>query len=121
MKRDCCLGIDTSCYTTSVACVANQGIVFSERTMLSVRFGERGLRQSEGLFQHTKQLAPLIEHLFDRVDRNRIAAVAVSTKPIDSEESYMPVFLAGTTVARSIAAELGVPLIETTLTTFTFS
>ncbi|MBR0424600.1 MAG: O-sialoglycoprotein endopeptidase [Clostridia bacterium] len=114
MKRDCCLGIDTSCYTTSVACVANQGIVFSERTMLSVRFGERGLRQSEGLFQHTKQLAPLIEHLFDRVDRNRIAAVAVSTKPIDSEESYMPVFLAGTTVARSIAAALGVPLIETT-------
>ena len=66
MKRDCCLGIDTSCYTTSVACVANQGIVFSERTMLSVRFGERGLRQSEGLYQHTRQLAPVLERQIGR-------------------------------------------------------
>lgn len=114
MMQDCCLGIDTSCYTTSVACVSDQGIVFSERTMLSVRFGERGLRQSEGLYQHTRQLAPLLERLFAAVDRSRIGAVAVSTRPIDADDSYMPVFLAGWMTARSIAAALGVPLIETT-------
>ncbi|MBR0081346.1 MAG: O-sialoglycoprotein endopeptidase [Clostridia bacterium] len=113
MTRDCCLGIDTSCYTTSVACVAEHGIVFSERTMLSVPFGGRGLRQSEGLFQHTKQLAPLMEHLFAAVERERIGAVAVSEKPIGTEDSYMPVFLAGLTVARAVAASLGVPLILT--------
>ncbi len=113
MTRDCCLGIDTSCYTTSVACVSEQGIVFSERTMLSVPFGGRGLRQSEGLFQHTKQLAPLLEHLFQNVQRERIGAVAVSTRPIDADDSYMPVFLAGYQTARAVAAALGVPLIET--------
>ena len=113
MTRDCCLGIDTSCYTTSVACVAEHSIVFSERTMLSVPFGGRGLRQSDGLFQHTKQLAPLLEHLFASVDRARIGAVAVSEKPIGTEDSYMPVFLAGFMTARSVAAALGVPLILT--------
>ena len=113
IERDCCLGIDTSCYTTSVACVNANGIVFSERTMLSVPFGGRGLRQSEGLFQHVKQLPPLIEHLFEQVNRERIGVVAVSAKPVDEENSYMPVFLAGLGLARSLAAALGVPLIET--------
>ena len=51
------LGIDTSCYTTSVACTDKRSIVFEKRTMLSVPFGNRGLRQSEGLFQHVKQLS----------------------------------------------------------------
>ena len=113
MTRDCCLGIDTSCYTTSAACVSEQGIVFSERTMLSVPFGGRGLRQSEGLFQHVKQLAPILEHLFQSVKRERIGAVSVSVKPVDAEDSYMPVFLAGYQTARAVAAALGVPLIET--------
>ena len=113
MTRDCCLGIDTSCYTTSAACVSEQGIVFSERTMLSVPFGGRGLRQSEGLFQHVKQLAPILEHLFQSVERERIGAVSVSVKPVDAEDSYMPVFLAGYQTARAVAAALGVPLIET--------
>lgn len=81
--------------------------------MLSVPFGGRGLRQSEGLFQHTKQLAPLLEHLFSAVERERIGAVAVSEKPIGSDDSYMPVFLAGYMTARSVAAALGVPLIRT--------
>lgn len=81
--------------------------------MLSVPFGGRGLRQSEGLFQHTKQLAPLLERLFASTDRARIGAVAVSSKPTGDADSYMPVFLAGYMTARSVAAALGVPLIET--------
>ena len=44
------VGVDTSCYTTSVASVDEYGIVSDLRTVLSVKQGERGLRQSDGLF-----------------------------------------------------------------------
>ena len=39
------IGVDTSCYTTSVACVDETGIVSDLRKVLSVKQGERGLRQ----------------------------------------------------------------------------
>ena len=110
MTKPVCLGIDTSCYTTSVACADDKSIVFSERTMLSVPFGNRGLRQSEGLFQHVKQLSPLLCDLFASVDRNSICSVAVSASPTAKEDSYMPVFLAGLKQAETLAAALGVPL-----------
>ncbi len=104
------LGIDTSCYTTSVACTDKRSIVFEKRTMLSVPFGNRGLRQSEGLFQHVKQLSPLLCELFETVDASRIAAVAVSASPTSRKDSYMPVFLAGLKQAETLAAALHVPL-----------
>ena len=110
MTGPVCLGIDTSCYTTSVACADQRSIVFSKRTMLSVPFGNRGLRQSEGLFQHIRQLSPLLCELFDAVDRDSISAVAVSAAPTAKEDSYMPVFLAGLSQAEALAAALGVPL-----------
>ena len=113
MPNRVCLGIDTSCYTTSVACVQEQGIVFSERTMLSVPFGARGLRQSEALFQHVRQLPTLLEHLFQKVERQSIAAVACSATPTVQPQSYMPVFLAGSGQARALAAALDVPCILT--------
>ena len=104
------LGIDTSCYTTSVACTDKRSIVFEKRTMLSVPFGNRGLRQSEGLFQHVKQLSPLLCELFETVDASRVAAVAVSASPTSRKDSYMPVFLAGLKQAETLAAALHVPL-----------
>ena len=113
MPEALCLGIDTSCYTTSVACTTGKSIVFSKGTMLSVAFGDRGLRQSEGLFQHIKQLSPLLCELFASVDRGSIACVSVSASPTARENSYMPVFLAGLKQAESLAAALGVPLIMT--------
>lgn len=108
------LGVDTSCYTTSVCCVSEEGIVFERRTMLSVPLGERGLRQSDAVFQHVKNLPPLIDALFAAVDRRTVAAVGVSVKPTAEEESYMPVFLAGRLAAVSLANALGVPYFETT-------
>ncbi len=108
------LGVDTSNYTTSVSCVSNEGIVFERRTMLSVPLGERGLRQSDALFQHVKNLPPLMEEMLSQIDRPAVAGVAVSAKPTSAEESYMPVFLAGRLAAVSAAASLGVPLFETT-------
>jgi N6-L-threonylcarbamoyladenine synthase len=104
------LGIDTSCYTTSVACTDKRSIVFENRTVLSVPFGNRGLRQSDGLFQHVKQLSPLLCELFETVDPSRIACVAVSASPTAREDSYMPVFLAGLRQAETLAAALKVPL-----------
>lgn len=108
------LGVDTSNYTTSVSCVSNEGIVFERRTMLSVPLGERGLRQSDAVFQHVRNLPPLIGALLDSIDRAQVRAVAVSAKPTAQEQSYMPVFLAGKLAAISIASSLGVPLLETT-------
>ena len=70
---------------------------------LVVKPGERGLRQSEGLFQHTKNLAVITKQLFSTVDARNVGGIAVSGKPCDTENSYMPVFLAGRTVATAIA------------------
>ena len=66
------LGIDTSCYTTSVACVDEKGIVYEKRTVLSVKLGQRGLRQSEGLFQHVRNLESLLPGMLACLDRKRI-------------------------------------------------
>ncbi|HWR23030.1 MAG TPA: hypothetical protein VN366_06065 [Feifaniaceae bacterium] len=104
------LGIDTSCYTTSVACVGHSGIVFSERTMLRVHLGEAGLRQSEGVFQHIGNLERMLPEALLRIDTGRIAAVAVSAAPRDLEGSYMPVFAVGRSAAASVAAALHAPL-----------
>lgn len=109
-----CIGVDTSCYTTSIACVCKEGIVFEQRTMLSVPLGNRGLRQSDAVFQHVRNLPALVDSLFAQIDRDRVASVAVSATPTAQEDSYMPVFLAGKSVATAISGALQVPLIETT-------
>ena len=107
------LGVDTSCYTTSVACVDEDGIVCDRRTVLSVKQGERGLRQSDGLFQHVRNLETLTEALFSAIAGREVHGIGVSVRPRPNEESYMPVFLAGRTYAAAIAAALDVPLIHT--------
>lgn len=58
------LGIDTSCYTTSVAVFdEEQGIVAEERIVLRVKTGNRGLSQSEMVFQHTKNLPVILKRI----------------------------------------------------------
>ena len=106
------LGIDTSCYTTSVACFGEAGVLYDGRTLLPVPKGDRGLRQSEGVFLHTRQLPPLVEAAFETISPDHIAAVACSRAPVDRVDSYMPVFLAGLGVARALAASLQVPLMS---------
>lgn len=106
------IGIDTSCYTTSAACAENGSIVSDRRTMLRVASGERGLRQSDGVFQHVRNLAEIMPALMADADRAKIKAVAVSTRPRPEQDSYMPVFLAGKTAAITLAKALDVRLIE---------
>ena len=105
------LGIDTSCYTTSAALVSTQGeILASARKLLVVAEGDRGLRQSEGLFQHIKNLPHLIDSVMREAPAEvQISAVCASTRPRSAEESYMPVFRAGEGQARAAAALLRVP------------
>lgn len=106
------LGIDTSCYTTSAALVENGRIIADERIILDVKQGERGLRQSDAVFMHMKNMPQLIEKIKDKL--KYVTAVAVSETPRRAAGSYMPVFAAGTSFARVIADSLGVPLFKTT-------
>jgi len=108
---DVFLGIDTSCYTTSLCLVDSQyGVVADERQILSVRAGGRGLSQSEMVYQHVRNLPALTENLAPYLAGNTIRAVAVTDKPRRRADSYMPAFLSGLGCARALAAVLGVPL-----------
>ncbi|SHG64961.1 N6-L-threonylcarbamoyladenine synthase [Thermosyntropha lipolytica DSM 11003] len=103
------LGIDTSAYTTSLAVVDEEGnILNDERMLLNVPQGGRGLRQSEAVFQHIKNL-PL---LFARIKgiSSHLEAIAVSDRPRPAEESYMPVFKAGETGGRILSLAGNIPL-----------
>ena len=72
------VGVDTSCYTTSVASVDEYGIVSDLRTVLSVKQGERGLRQSDGLFQHVRNLETLMPELMKQRMAEKIALAGCS-------------------------------------------
>ena len=112
------LGIDTSCYTTSAACVCVNGNstenVCDERILLNVAAGERGLRQSDAVFQHVRNLAVIMPKVLKTVDGRAIAGVGVSACPSGRAGSYMPVFLAGRSHALAVASALGVPIHEFT-------
>ena len=119
-KNKVFIGIDTSCYTTSVAAVDECGNIISDsRRILSVPKGENGLRQSDGLFQHVRQLPDLYRQLlFDCRSKYgnepfEIKEVAVSSKPRSNQDSYMPVFLAGKAFAHVIADSFGCCCFET--------
>ncbi|MGM9529648.1 MAG: O-sialoglycoprotein endopeptidase [Phascolarctobacterium sp.] len=131
------LGIDTSCYTTSVAIMNEAGELIGEaRQILSVKPGHCGLQQSEMVFQHTRNLPRLMEEAVGQAlgvaqggsasgeakgespsgllglaqAGYELAAIGVSGYPRPLENSYMPAFLAGLSVARSVAAVTGAQL-----------
>lgn len=108
--QDVFLGIDTSCYTTSIALLDCLGsLLADERILLTVKPNGCGLRQSEMVFQHTKNLPLLFESSFCQ-KKYKINAVAVSSQPRSQEESYMPAFLCGLSLGRTLSATAGVPL-----------
>ena len=145
MSQRVYLGIDTSCYTTSVAIIDEAGALLGEaRQILSVKPGRCGLQQSEMVFQHTRNLPRLMEEAVGQVIGcvktgagsaangvtvaeeastagpsglaglvavgYELAAIGVSGYPRPLEGSYMPAFLAGLSVARSVAAVTGAQL-----------
>ncbi len=104
------LGIDTSNYTTSCALFdSEKNIIIQKKKLLPVKSGEKGLRQSDAVFHHTKQLYPLIEELMNEYPCS-IDVVGVSEKPRDAEGSYMPCFTVGINTAHSISSIISKPL-----------
>lgn len=108
-KKEVYLGIDTSCYTTSVALLDRAGSLAGEaRRVLQVKAGRRGLQQSEMVFQHTRNLPELMEEACS--SSFEIIGIGVSARPRPLEDSYMPAFLVGLGLARSLAAVSEIPL-----------
>ena len=101
---DAVLGLDTSCYTTSAAAVDAQGKVIAfSRLLLPVEAGQRGLRQSEAVFAHVRQLPQVMESLMTELPPEAtIRAVCASSKPRDEADSYMPVFQTGCGYGRGV-------------------
>ncbi|MDD6236308.1 MAG: peptidase M22 [Clostridiales bacterium] len=106
------LGIDTSNYTTSAALYdTDDNRIVMEKQLLPVKSGELGLKQSDAVFQHVKQLPQLLDRLFERYPTS-VAGIGVSVTPRRIEGSYMPCFLVGNAVASSLASVLSVPKYE---------
>ncbi len=104
------LGFDTSCYTTSAAAVDETGRVLgSERMLLPVEQGQRGLRQSEAVFAHVRQMPSVMERLSPLTAGQPVVAVAASSAPRQGEDSYMPVFTVGLGHGKALASALGAP------------
>ena len=112
MKNKAVIGIDTSNYTTSCAAVSDDGKILSDRRkLLSVKEGQRGLRQQEALFQHVSNLPDLIHDLMKDIEGYDVEAVSCSVRPRPVEGSYMPVFNAGKSFAEVISDTLKCPVI----------
>lgn len=107
------LGLDTSNYTTSAALFdTSDGTVKQVKRLLPVKKGELGLRQSDAVFHHTRQLPEIIAKLFEDCGEAP-AAVGVSIRPRNIDGSYMPCFLCGEGLADSLGAVNGIPVYKT--------
>lgn len=113
MTKKVYLGIDTSNYTTSLAVCNEDGKVIANiKKLLDVKDGEKGLRQSDAVFSHVKNLPMLSNELSSALENCTIEAVGVSVSPRDIEGSYMPCFLVGKATAVTVAASHNAPVYE---------
>ena len=113
-RKKCFVGIDTSNYTTSVALCDLEGrIIANLKAPLTVKSGERGLRQSDAVFAHVKNLPELMDRLAEALLEYDPIAVGVSETPRMAEGSYMPCFLSGVAAAHSFAASRNIPIYKT--------
>ncbi|MBR3976078.1 MAG: peptidase M22 [Clostridia bacterium] len=104
------LGIDTSNYTTSAALYDSvAGVLYQKRRLLKVKSGELGLRQADAVFQHTIALPEIIDELYSET-KLKPDVIAVSVKPDETENSYMPCFMTGKCVADSMGKVFSVPV-----------
>ena len=112
MKK-CFVGFDTSNYTTSIAvCDVDGRVIANLKRLLPVAEGQRGLRQSDAVFAHVKNLPELSRELADLLCDCEPIAVGVSVRPRDVEGSYMPCFLSGVAAANAFAAARGLQVCE---------
>ncbi|NMD38671.1 MAG: hypothetical protein GYA87_08350 [Christensenellaceae bacterium] len=110
------IAYDTSCYATSVAAVnENSQILANSKMMLPVDIGKRGLRQSEAVFMHLRQINKVLSKVLINIDniKNTIAGVGASETPRSVINSYMPVFEVGKEFAVNLSKTLDVPYVGT--------
>lgn len=109
------LGIDTSNYATSLAVYdsAAGSVCVMKKQFLPVKEGTLGLRQSDAVFHHTAALPQLLRELDRQFSLDRIDCVGVSVRPRPAEDSYMPCFLVGQSVAQAFALARHIPLVGT--------
>ena len=100
------LGIDTSNYTTSAAVFCGDGSIRQQKELLPVKSGELGLRQSDAVFHHVRQLPEILESLLEP----GFCAVGASDRPRSQPGSYMPCFTVGAGAARMIAMAQNIPV-----------
>ena len=111
MNKSAYIGIDTSNYTTSVALVDEAGeVVLNLKAPLPVAEGQRGLRQSDAVFAHVKNLPRLMDSLRPALRDYSPQTICVSATPRDLEGSYMPCFLSGVSAAHALGAALDLPV-----------
>ena len=101
------LGLDTSNYTTSTA-LFDGTEMRQQKKLLPVKPGGLGLKQSDAVFHHTRQLPEVLSMLGDKIGGAKV--IGVSERPRDAKDSYMPCFLVGIGAAQMLAQALGVPL-----------
>jgi N6-L-threonylcarbamoyladenine synthase len=113
IMNKCYVGFDTSNYTTSAAVCDEQGrVVANLKIPLPVKEGNRGLRQSDAVFEHVRNLPALMGALKEVLVGYDPVAVGVSATPRQAEGSYMPCFLSGKAVANAFAAAVNCPVHE---------
>lgn len=104
------LGIDTSNYTTSVALFDSETHeVFMEKKLLPTQKGSLGLRQSDAVFSHIKQIASIAKEVMKHKNK-KLKAIGVSVFPTRAEGSYMPCFLVGQAIAEVLGAVENLPV-----------
>ena len=113
MTKRIVVGFDTSNYTTSAAVCTEEGeIIANLKRPLPVSEGACGLRQSDAVFAHIKNLPSLCRELEEYTRGADVIAVGVSARPRQAEDSYMPCFLSGIAAANSFAAACGAKIYE---------
>lgn len=103
-------GFDTSNYTTSAALFDGRRII-QKKKLLQVKSGEKGLRQSDSVFQHTVNMPGLLSDF--ELSGVSLKAIGVSCRPRNFEGSYMPCFLVGEGIAAAVSEFMQVPLFRT--------
>ena len=82
MSRTLFVGFDTSNYTTSAAvCDGSGRVICNSRILLPVREGERGLRQSDAVFHHVRNLPQVLSDVREAVKGGTVLAVGCSVSP----------------------------------------
>ncbi len=103
-----CLGLDTSAYTTSLALVdQDEHLIYERRIALPVKEGALGLRQSEAVFAHIKNMPLLWSECRAEFQPDIIKVISVSDRPRPLDHSYMPVFKVGEAFGQFLAQTMG--------------